>query len=445
MGISAKGDPSLRVALVMCLLPAFYFFVALVFALMHFKDYGSDVPQFLRYVAVPALVLIFLCVVPTMFSRSVAASIGLTALAILLGLFAIEIWLTVKLIIILVGMVGGIASVDTGKFDGLPPSAGLGTVNREIGTNRLAEAVLSGIPLSKVFFCNNGDKTVTYTADRNGFNNPDQVYDDIVELVVVGDSFVEGFCLDSGTEVLGQLRKTHPRTVGLALRGSGPLFELAMLKRFGTALQPKTTVIVFFEGNDWENLENELELNWLTKSLEPNADFGPANMSEGQLEKMRLFVSAYHKKRIPTYDVFIKKSTLRNFLALHQTFSILGLSYPKVAQPQAEYLHVLKRAQDVVSEWNGKLKLVYLPQADRYSGLLNRNHAYDSTRALVLIAARQAGVDVIDLTDKFWRTNDPAGLYADDAHLSERGAAEMARVLAGELDSHGAKLSGVGP
>jgi hypothetical protein len=425
--------PSRRVALLVCLIPALYFYVALIFALFHFADYGSELPQFLRYIAAPFIIAIFLSAVPWLLSTSTAAGVGLTVFVALLALFALEFVLTVKLFFVIFGMVGGAAAIDVQLYDGLPPGATIKALNNFIKTVTLPEAALSGIPLSKVYFCNRGDEAVIYMADRNGFNNPDDLYSDVVDVVMLGDSFVEGFCLKPGTDVLAKLRETHPRTIGLASRGSGPLFELAMLERFGSRLRPKTVIIAFFEGNDWENLAGELQLQWLSKALEANADFGPAEMPPEQLQKMRSFVSGFADNRVGVLEVFKRTNIVRNFLALHQTMAVFGLSYPKVARPQPAFHKILTRAKEFVSAWNSDLKLVYIPQVDRYRGLIGHDFAYDSTHDLVLAAAKQAGVGVIDLTDLFWAMPDPAGFYAEDSHLSERGAAQMARIIAQQI------------
>src|SRR3546814_4332558 len=117
-------------------------------------------------------------------------------------------------------------------------------------------------------------KPIFYDADRFGFNNPDVDYQRAAEILVLGDSFVEGICLEPGKDLAGQLRRQSPGTIGIGSRGSGPLFELAMLGRYGPHLRPKSVVMAFFEGNDWENLDDELKQPYLRQALARAARFG---------------------------------------------------------------------------------------------------------------------------------------------------------------------------
>src|SRR3546814_2317477 len=85
-----------------------------------------------------------------------------------------------------------------------------------------------------------------------------------------------------------------------------------------------------------------------------------------------------------------------------------------------------------ISDWSSDVcssDLLYVPQRDRYLGVLNRDFVYDQTRSKVLAAAAQNQVPVIDLAALFRKQPRAGDLYGTDSHFSERGAAMVARVI----------------
>lgn len=427
---------SKRKAFIACLLPAIYFLGTAAFAVMHYGDFASEIPQFLRYVFFPGAIGLLLVVgafaMPPRFGRQ----LGISVLAILAGLFAFEALMTVRVVTILLGYFGaGETSVENNasSSNGLPPGYTVKRLNRALASSELPGAVLSGLPHSNVLLCWQGQKPIFYKADRYGFNNPDGLYDHRLDVAIVGDSFVEGMCQPPGKDVASQLRNYFPSSVSFGSRGSGPLFELAVLGRFGKSLRPRHVVIAFFEGNDWENLQQELRLPWLRQGLLPNADFGPPTLPDETLSKATSIVADVRKERIASLELFLKTRIVRNFLALNQTATQLGLAYPKTSPDIPEYVEVLRRAKNLVGSWGGQLTILYIPQSVRYIGVFPRHFVYDRLRRKVLEAAAAAGIDVVDLVELFRGESHPEAFFAPDAHFSERGATFAAAAISDKI------------
>jgi len=89
--------------------------------------------------------------------------------------------------------------------------------------------------------------------DRDGFRNPvDLPRSDVV---VVGDSFVEGLQVEAEELVSARLAGRLGRPVAnLGRTGYGPQQELHVLRRFGVPLRPRTCVWAFYEGNDLQDV-----------------------------------------------------------------------------------------------------------------------------------------------------------------------------------------------
>ena len=274
---------------------------------------------------------------------------------------------------------------------------------------------------------------ITYTADRYGFNNPDRLYDSPLDLMLLGDSFVEGFCLPPGEDLASRLRKSGVNAASMGIRGNGPLIELATLGRFGQIFRPRHVVLVFFEGNDWENLEAELTEPWLRAALAPDANYGSQSTAQETLDRAQIMMAEDNKDRITVADLLTKTEVFRNFVALQQTFTRLGLIYPKIARPMPEFRQILHRAKAISQRWGGTFSMVYVPRVDRFLGAFSSDHAFDQLRTIVLDAAGAEGIEVIDLREALGNQHDPARMYAPDGHFSRDGAAFAADVISRRL------------
>jgi hypothetical protein len=169
---------------------------------------------------------------------------------------------------------------------------------------------------------------------------------------------------------------------------------------------------------------------WLRTALEPGADFGPAALPAAKIKKMSDVTRRWSEARVTSLEVFTRTQFIRNFVALSHTARLLGLGYPKIAPPQPAYGQILRRAKALTSNWGGKLAILYIPQVDRYQGLARQEFVYSQLHDQVLASASANGIPVIDLSREFRRARDPAGLYAEDAHLSARGTDIAARAIA---------------
>lgn len=96
--------------------------------------------------------------------------------------------------------------------------------------------------------------TVDYQADANGMRNTED--HETADVVLLGDSFVEGYRVKQDENVAAHLARSSGQTViNLGHSGWGPGHELAALERFGVPLEPKHVFWFFYEGNDLRNLE----------------------------------------------------------------------------------------------------------------------------------------------------------------------------------------------
>ena len=93
---------------------------------------------------------------------------------------------------------------------------------------------------------------IEYRYDRHGLRNESDL--EAADIVVIGDSFVEGWGVSAGELLTAHLARQLNRTVAnLGQSWYGPQQELELLRRFGLSLRPDTCIWIFFEGNDlWD-------------------------------------------------------------------------------------------------------------------------------------------------------------------------------------------------
>ena len=90
--------------------------------------------------------------------------------------------------------------------------------------------------------------------------------------MLIGDSFAHGACVNRPDDIGSVLRRLSDQSVlNLSYNGNGPLIEYATLKEYFLP-NVKNILWIYFEGNDLNDLKNELNSNILRKYL-TDADF----------------------------------------------------------------------------------------------------------------------------------------------------------------------------
>jgi acetyltransferase AlgX (SGNH hydrolase-like protein) len=104
---------------------------------------------------------------------------------------------------------------------------------------------------------------IEYRYDQHGLRN--EVDLEVADIVVIGDSFIEGWRVSAADLLTSQLAKQLSLTVAnLGQSHYGPQQELELLRRYGLRLHPKVCVWAFYEGNDLWDVEgyNRTTSNW---------------------------------------------------------------------------------------------------------------------------------------------------------------------------------------
>ena len=70
---------------------------------------------------------------------------------------------------------------------------------------------LSGISNVDTFNCRENGYYSIIKSDRYGFNNPDEVWNKPADIILIGDSFVYGDCVNRPFDLANQMRELNKR------------------------------------------------------------------------------------------------------------------------------------------------------------------------------------------------------------------------------------------
>ncbi len=127
---------------------------------------------------------------------------------------------------------------------------------------------LSGYEKSKILLClNEKNEPIYFNSDKNGFNNENLNGNE--NILLIGDSYVQGMCVQTKDNLNAQFRKFNLNTSSLGVGGNGPLLEFATYKEFNLDYQFDKLVLFLTIDNDFYDLSNEknnkILMNYLDK------------------------------------------------------------------------------------------------------------------------------------------------------------------------------------
>jgi hypothetical protein len=130
-----------------------------------------------------------------------------------------------------------------------------------------SDVVFSHAARARVVLCNELGSYEVIDTDDYGFNNPRGAWGHTkTDVMIVGDSFAEGFCVPREARLAEIVRQRYPLTVNLGRGGLGPLGELSILREYAPVLQPRAIVWCFFD-NDLSDLRTEIQIPTLMRYL----------------------------------------------------------------------------------------------------------------------------------------------------------------------------------
>jgi hypothetical protein len=286
---------------------------------------------------------------------------------------------------------------------------------------------------------------ISFSTDARGFRNPKTM--DHADIVLIGDSYVEGYYVSDEETAAVRLAELSGRSVvNLGVSGYGTLQELEVLNTFALPLRPRLVAWFFFEGNDLDddqNFEN-------TMVYEHNGHVGPPpppstrrwreflnrSLVENAFLEVRQLADPIVPNGIDTFGEFRDRDG-----AAHRMYFFDFYATRALGEFERSRLEVTKatfrRASENCRRQGIRLVVFYVPMKFRVYGDLCTYPAGSPCPAWKPWAlekefaafCRDAGIEFVSLTDAM-RPAAAAGdvLYApEDSHWSAAGQLFVAK------------------
>lgn len=297
---------------------------------------------------------------------------------------------------------------------------------------------LAGLAGKTVVVCNETGQWLIYRADTHGFHNPPGSWTgEKVDIVLVGDSFVQGNCVGAEENIAARLRHGGATVLNLGVDGSGPLVELAVFREYVEAIRPDTVVWFYYEGND---LTKDLSLEMrsaMLRAYAANSDFRQelARRKDEVAARLQAYLDQRMAETMARVDhpwervlAAAKLFRLRGRLGLGPVS--LGVIDGATDEQFTLLRDILAGAAARTAAWGGRLVFVYLPESDRYFGAERDGRIRAHIRGRVLSIAAALELPIVDIAEAFGRAPDPRALFVyPGSHYNAAGYALAAQTV----------------
>ena len=324
---------------------------------------------------------------------------------------------------------------------------------------------LTGISKRPTLMCAESGFWVTYNSDRFGFNNNDNVWDNKnIDILLIGDSFVHGFCVKNENNFSGKIQKySNKNVISIGYGGTGPLIQLAQLIEYGIQKNPKKIIWFYGEGNDLQNLKNEMTNSILKKYL--NKNFSQDLMNKQNLvddilikilqDKIILNEKLVRDEKNKNRNLFIKnifklylvrKNTINKILNFENSQDIINEAKNVAIQKDKDvgdlknlndFENIMKNAKVISQDIGSEMYFVYLPTFSRYHKILKHDTEEKMfNRQIVLDIIKNLEIPIIDLhLEVFKKVKDPISFYPyrKNRHFNKDAFDKASQVIANDI------------
>jgi len=226
------------------------------------------------------------------------------------------------------------------------------------GLNKKAEKIfpIGGISNIKTLHQTEAGEWTIHETDEHGFLNSRGLYKNKIDIVLIGDSFVEGMGVKTDGNIAATLRMNNFKVISLGQGGNGPLLELATLKEYAEPLKPSIVLWLYYI-NDLDDLSRELKSTVL-KMYMSEKDFSQSLITR-QEDIDELLVDYVESENTKARIRERTMAKITKVIELSNLRSRIKLRPVIVSSP--EFKKILNLANTMVSEWNGHMYFVYLP------------------------------------------------------------------------------------
>ena len=284
---------------------------------------------------------------------------------------------------------------------------------------------LSGISSSKTLMCNENGYYVSYFSDEYGFRNPKDVWKNREnEIVIIGDSFAHGACVNDKDTITGNLKRLlkTKKIINLGFGGNGPLIEYALTREYLPLIKPKKLLWIYYEQNDLLDLSNELKNEILNNYLvDKNFNQDLINKKLELDIKLKNKLDELFKSKL-SYLSILKLKNIRR-LTIDNISNVKKEKVKLDELPLWELKTILEEVKSLLDEKNIEFYFVYIPEYKR-----SLENIFDDKElnhySQVIDIVKKLNINLIDINELIFKDlNDPLSFYPfrSYGHFNELG------------------------
>jgi hypothetical protein len=289
---------------------------------------------------------------------------------------------------------------------------------------------LGGKSNSKTLLCNELNGPIVYNSDKFGFRN--KVYSKQTDIVIVGDSFAHGFCVNNG--LAENLIQFDINVINLGMQGNGPLLSYATAREYN--INSKYLVYVYHE-NDLDDLDVGKK-TYLSKYLDINFT---QNLKNKQNQIDMLLLKFHNKSLLNRKTSNLKRSfsflpeKIRSLVVLHKTRAMIKALFFEQNDRNydlATMRVIFNNFKLLAQSFDQEFIVVFTPEISRYVFKLDNEF---KSRAHMLALLNELNIQTIDfhkiLKDKYYEN-----IYdiEGSGHYSNHGYLLLAKQVKDELN-----------
>ena len=274
---------------------------------------------------------------------------------------------------------------------------------------------LSNISNKENILCNENGYYSKFLSDNYGFNNPFVWQKEIeYEYILLGDSYVEGYCVDEKNNIAGTLKKflNKESIINLGHGGNGPLKNYATLKEYSNLIKTKKILYFYTEANDLNDLEVELKNPVLKKYLEDEMYTQKLSGLHEEIDKN--LIEKVEKTKIKYLNNISKqKNNFIKHIKFHRVIRFKNKISRQLKKPNKkktkneliknEFKNILNLIKEFALKKNVELYFVYIPTYRGYKeNIVNINTDHYIS---ILKLVNSLNIPIIDLREKLFDKN----------------------------------------
>ena len=306
---------------------------------------------------------------------------------------------------------------------------------------------LSGISNILTINCNESGYFSKYFSDRYGFNNKDELWEQEIDFLLIGDSFTHGACVNYENTFAGNFNSQF-KTLSLGYGGNGPLMELATIIEYVNLINPKKVIWFFGEQNDLEDLMNEYKhpifKNYLLKDdFSQNLPAKQIEIDKIQKQVVNMEFEELERKKNTLFN--FKELSFKNILYLSNLKNLIRYRLKiDLTLTEGENINeknfnlfeqVIKKSNKIVKDNGSEFYFVFLPF---YPGFIDKESFRYKNNMKVISIVENLNIKVIDLQKKmFDNSNDPLSFFPRrlHGHYTENGYRIATKIILENIEN----------